>query len=350
MNVTNCSAVHPTGVVGPVQFFESIGHWTTAVYVILVIHVLPVWALSGVTLIRLRSTCCPPLVPSLAILVCVPPTVVSLAAIGILLPSFGIYIELLIDIALVIGLIQFISFSVILCGGIKSIVEICKSKKITLPIGSPPFVCLLLCRQPRVTQRNLGVVTRVPLILVLVKVTILIVEVVKNALHPDREPDDYFSVGNIHNLVSIPAGIAGIYSYTIYMVLVNWTIPHTPHRLLGVILLLLFIIYDCSRLFFVFLTGTNMLSCVPPSLTQTVVADFLKNVIKGFLVVFLGMPYLKLASTKVEISQLLDEASASPSEYSSADMEERAEDAPSLRRQSPVPVPRSSPPASKTKL
>jgi hypothetical protein len=36
------------------------------------------------------------------------------------------------------------------------------------------------------------VVTRVPLILVLVKVVILIVEIVKNALHPDREPDDYF--------------------------------------------------------------------------------------------------------------------------------------------------------------
>jgi hypothetical protein len=35
-----------------IQFYESIGHWTTAVYVILVIHVLPVWLLSGVTLIR----------------------------------------------------------------------------------------------------------------------------------------------------------------------------------------------------------------------------------------------------------------------------------------------------------
>jgi hypothetical protein len=35
-----------------IQFYESIGHWTTAVYVILVIHVLPVWLLSGVTLVR----------------------------------------------------------------------------------------------------------------------------------------------------------------------------------------------------------------------------------------------------------------------------------------------------------
>jgi hypothetical protein len=103
--------------------------------------------------------------------------------------------------------------------------------------------------------RNLWVVTRVPLILVLVKVVILLVEIIKNALNPDRPPDDYFSLANIHNLVSIPAGVAGIYSYTIYIVLINWTIPHATHRFLGMIVLLLFIIFDCSRLFFVFLTG-----------------------------------------------------------------------------------------------
>ena len=49
-----------------------------------------------------------------------------------------------------------------------------------------------------IMTRNLGVVTRVPLILVLVKVIILIVEIVKNALHPDREPDDYFRAGFMH--------------------------------------------------------------------------------------------------------------------------------------------------------
>ena len=35
------------------------------------------------------------------------------------------FLQLLIDIALVIGLIQFISFSLTLCGGIKAIVEVC---------------------------------------------------------------------------------------------------------------------------------------------------------------------------------------------------------------------------------
>jgi len=40
--------------------------------------------------------------------------------------------------------------------------------------------------------RNLVVVTRVPLVLILVKVIILVVEVIKNALHPDRPADEYF--------------------------------------------------------------------------------------------------------------------------------------------------------------
>ncbi len=33
------------------------------------------------------------------------------------------------------------------------LLQVCTTKKILLPIGSPPFVCLLACRQPRVTQR-----------------------------------------------------------------------------------------------------------------------------------------------------------------------------------------------------
>ena len=92
----------------------------------------------------------------------------------------------------------------------------------------------------------------------------------------------------------------------------------TLHRFLGIVLLLEFILFDCLRLFFIFLTGchsecvlfnliswqmvpsswnelllhfeklpsmpscpgTGMLTCVPPFLSQTLVAHTLKNYIK----------------------------------------------------------------------
>ncbi|XP_023349753.1 uncharacterized protein LOC111718407 [Eurytemora carolleeae] len=99
-NVVNCSALEPTDLVGPVQMYGSMGHWMTAVYIILVLHVLPVWLAASFTLFRLNSFCPPQLRPSLAWLICIPPAVMSLTATGILLPSSGVFIEILLDIVL----------------------------------------------------------------------------------------------------------------------------------------------------------------------------------------------------------------------------------------------------------
>ena len=39
-------------MVGPLQVYESIGHWNTAVLVILGLHLLPVWAVASTLLYR----------------------------------------------------------------------------------------------------------------------------------------------------------------------------------------------------------------------------------------------------------------------------------------------------------
>ena len=51
MNLTHCQLDLPA-IVGPVQVFESIGHWNTAVLVILALHLLPVWAVAATLLCR----------------------------------------------------------------------------------------------------------------------------------------------------------------------------------------------------------------------------------------------------------------------------------------------------------
>ena len=52
MNQTSCKLEAATVMVGPLQVYESIGHWNTAVLVILSLHLLPVWALATTFLCR----------------------------------------------------------------------------------------------------------------------------------------------------------------------------------------------------------------------------------------------------------------------------------------------------------
>merc|ERR1711915_920919 len=73
---------------------------------------------------------------------------------------------------------------------------------------------------------------------------------------------------------------------------------------LGIVLLVQFILFDCLRLFFIFLTGTGMLTCVPPFLTTNIVVDLLKNYIKAFLATGLGLPFIKLCAEKTESNQV----------------------------------------------
>jgi len=83
-------------------------------------------------------------------------------------------------------------------------------------------------------------------------------------------------------------------------------------RFLGIILLVEFILFDCLRLFFIFLTGTGMLTCVPPFLSQDHVVHLLKNYIKAFLATGLGLPFIKLCSENTEIFE------AAPSDQSNS--------------------------------
>ena len=52
MNQSLCKLEAPPGLVGPLQVYQSIGHWNTAVLVILSLHLLPVWALATTFLCR----------------------------------------------------------------------------------------------------------------------------------------------------------------------------------------------------------------------------------------------------------------------------------------------------------
>ena len=51
MNHTDCQLDLPP-LIGPVQVYASLGHWNTAVLVILGLHLLPVWAVASTLLYR----------------------------------------------------------------------------------------------------------------------------------------------------------------------------------------------------------------------------------------------------------------------------------------------------------
>ena len=52
MNQTSCKLEVAPVMVGPLEVYESIGHWNTAVLVILSLHLLPVWAVATTLLCR----------------------------------------------------------------------------------------------------------------------------------------------------------------------------------------------------------------------------------------------------------------------------------------------------------
>ena len=77
-----------------VQVYGSLGHWNTAVLVILALHLLPVWGVAASLLYSLasRSPGRGPLVTSASLLL-LPPALMSLATAAILAPSLGVYVE-----------------------------------------------------------------------------------------------------------------------------------------------------------------------------------------------------------------------------------------------------------------
>ena len=174
------------------------------------------------------------------------------------------------------------------------------------------MVCLLPAAKPAITNKNLSWVLLGPYILLGAKAVILVVDVIY--LLVDYTPSgEFLSFDNLHNLVSFPIGLVAIYCLNIFLVVINDCLAGNSKRLLGLVILLEFILFDCMRLFFIFLTGmmsckdiqmdeqffftgTGMLTCVPPYLSKDIVVHFLKNIIKAFLATFIGVPYLSLCA------------------------------------------------------
>lgn len=169
--------------------------------------------------------------------------------------------------------------------------------------GTPPFVCFIGCRRPRVSRRALNLVMLAPLILLVIKLLILGVEIVYSILG-HKSSGDFFALENLHNLVAIPIGLFGIYGYNVFLVIITKFVPDKGDFVLGLVLLVLFVLFDCTRLFFVFLSGTRMLTCVAPYMSVEIVSHFLKNCIKAFLATFIGIPFLAIcrSSTMQEVS------------------------------------------------
>jgi len=325
-NITaSCLYLHIPPVVGPAEVYSSLGHWNTAVYVILVLHLVPVWVVSTLSLSTLSSSLPPNQLPPTAWLVSIPPAIMSATAAAIVVPSLGKYVEVLLEIIICIGLVKIIQLSVLLCGGHDNLVNICRKRNTKLPIGSPPFVCLLPFRKPKVSRMNLNLMIFAPALLLAVKIIILVIDLIFLCIGYIPS-GDFIAYDNLHHIIAFPVGLFAIYCYTMFNFIMNDCLEGNSKRFLGIILLLEFILFDCLRLFFIFLTGisyyrityicknfllpgTGMLTCVPPNLSQELVVHLLKNYIKAFLATGLGLPFIKLCSSKMDTGTLQSAAS-----------------------------------------
>lgn len=294
MNASQCQLDLPP-LVGPLQVYQSLGHWNTAVLVILSLHLLPVWGVALTILCRLSSSGLAGLLLTSASLISVPPALMSIATAGILAPSTGVIAEILHEIVISFGLVQFTSLCVKICEGRATIITYCDKNNVKLPIGSPPFVCLLPLSQPAINAFNFNLMVLAPKLLCLYKTLILCVEI--SYLAVGYQPSgDFVSLDNLHNVIGIPVGLVTIYFYTMFNFVMNNVMAGNSKRFIGVILLVEFILFDCTRLFFIFLTGTSMLTCVPPFLSQTLVVHLMKNYIKAFVATGLGLAMINLVA------------------------------------------------------
>lgn len=295
--MNNCSALDIPSFVGPQQVFATIGNWLTSVYLILALHVAPVCLFWAFLRIKLRQAASPH--PHLQWLICCPPDLMVLASIGIIAPSLGIFVEILLEIVIVITMLKYVQFVLHRIGGPDKLVARCNEENVRLPLGAPPFVCCIPCRAPAMTRSSLSFVLLTPVLLLLIKVLILLVEIIYVIVGHESERQ-FFALDNLHNLAAIPVGLIGIYGYNMFLIIIPKFVPEKTDTVMGLICLALFVLFDCTRLFFVFLTGTGMQTCVPPFMSVDLVSHFLKNCIKGFLATFIGVPFLTICKDKLE--------------------------------------------------
>lgn len=182
----------------------------------------------------------------------------TIATAGILAPSTGVIVEILHEIVISFGLVQFTQLCVKLCDGPGTIITFCDKNDVRLPIGSPPFVCLLPLSPPAISQINFNLMVLAPKLLFVYKSLILCVEIIYLVL--GYQPSgDFVSLDNLHNVIGIPVGLITIYFYTMFNFVMNNVMAGNSKRFIGVILLVEFILFDCARLFFIFLTGESPL-------------------------------------------------------------------------------------------
>lgn len=298
MMYPNCSALDIPSYVGPNEVFASIGHWLSSVYVILCLHALPVWLVSSHIRLGLKVST----TPYLAWLVSCPPLLMLLTALGIILPSLGIFVEVLLELVIVVAMLKYIQWIVHRLGGSEELVAKCQEENVRIPLGTPPFVCLMGCSRPRVSSRALNCVMLAPVILLVIKLLILGVEIIY-LLVGHQSSGDFFALDNVHNLAAIPIGLFGIYGFNMFLVIITKFVPEKGDFVLGLVLLVLFVLFDCTRLFFVFLSGTKMLTCVSPYMSVEIVCHFLKNCIKAFLATFIGIPFLAICKERTSTTQ-----------------------------------------------
>ena len=103
----------------------------------------------------------------------------------------------------------------------------------------------------------------------------------------------------------------GIYGFNILLNMFNGVLKTNTKRHLGSILLMEYILFDVLRIFFLFLSGTGILNCLPPFFSAQDVEHLLKNIMKAFLATWIGGPFLKYCSedSEVSISKETDDAS-----------------------------------------
>ena len=95
-----------------------------------------------------------------------------------------------------------------------------------------------------------------PILLLIMKITILAIDLIFLILG-FKPSGDFIAYDNLHNIISFPVGLLAIYCYTMFNFMMNDCLEGKSKRFLGIILLIEFILFDCLRLFFIFLTGLN---------------------------------------------------------------------------------------------
>ena len=106
-------------------------------------------------------------------------------------------------------------------------------------------------------------------------------------------------------MTSFP-GLLGIYCFNIFLSVFNSLLENNKKKHLGTILLMEFILFDVLRIFFVFLSGTGMLNCLPPFFSISNVEHLLKNCMKAFLATWIGGPFLVICSEDTDTNETKD--------------------------------------------